>query len=102
MQLSRDLFNKAEKHRKAAEYSKAIELYQKALALFKKESDIDGTLDCIISLADTFRAKGEFINAKKYYEEGTERSSRLSSPFALIISSSPILPCPVILRSKAG
>jgi len=72
------LFEKAEKHRKSAEYKKAIELYQKALAHFKKASDPDGTLDCIISLADTFRAKGEFINAKKYYEEGLELANILS------------------------
>ncbi|RPI32875.1 MAG: hypothetical protein EHM54_11380, partial [Nitrospiraceae bacterium] len=60
------IFEKAEQHRKSAEYGRAIELYRKALACFKDESDSVRMLDCVISLADTFRAKGEFINAKEY------------------------------------
>ena len=66
------LFQEAEKHRKAARYREAVKLYKDALKYFKKESDIAGMLDCVISLADTFRAKGEFIKAREYYEEGLE------------------------------
>ena len=52
-------FKKAEAHRKAVEYHKAIAQYQKALSYFRRHSDINGVLDCTISLADTYRAKAD-------------------------------------------
>jgi len=65
-----EYFHRAEKYRKSAAYSAAIELYKRALAVYKKGSDITGTLNCFLALADTLRAKGEFVKARSVYTEG--------------------------------
>jgi tetratricopeptide (TPR) repeat protein len=72
------LFERAEEHRKSAEYGRAIKLYKRALNSFKKKSDVSGILNSYLSLGDTLRAKGGFTTAKTYYEEGLKLAEVLN------------------------
>ena len=59
-------FKNAEKNRVSAKYDRALGLYKKALKFFKRNNDVTGVLNCFISIADTLRAKGDFIKAQTY------------------------------------
>jgi len=77
MKANPDFFAQAEKHRKAIEYNSAIEMYKKALKVFKKKAHLQGVLDCLIALGDMFRAMGDYTAARSYYEEGRELAELL-------------------------
>ena len=83
MNMKKDLFEQAEVCRQSTEYSSAVALYKKALNEFTSTSDIPGILNCFLSLGDTLRAKGDFIAAKTYYEEGLNLAESLDDDFAV-------------------
>lgn len=74
-----DNFDKAEKKRARAEYTEALDLYKKALRAYSKSRDTDGMLQCLLSIGDTYRMTGGFLNSVSAYAEAITLSRQLKN-----------------------
>lgn len=71
------LLNEAEALRNDAQYNKALKISQKALALSKKNSNLNGLIDSTVFIADIYRIKGDFSRGLNKYDEAIEMCDAL-------------------------
>ncbi len=75
--MAHKIFSDAERLRERSRYAEALLLYKKALAVFRRACDSEGVIDSLLSIGDTSRMVGDFLQAKKAYGEAISLSAAL-------------------------
>ena len=83
-----NLFCEAERLRERSQYREALSLYRKVLKGYRESGNEEGLLDCLLSLGDTSRMTGAFVNASDFYIRalslGTQLRNRVVRADALV------------------
>jgi tetratricopeptide (TPR) repeat protein len=78
LQLTADLFEKAEKLKENSFYPQALKLFQKTLIAYRKADDTGGIFHSLTSLGDTYRMTGRFDLAADRYSEAVETAGKIN------------------------
>jgi len=78
LQLTADLFEKAEKLKEKSLYPQALKLFQKTLIAYREADDPSGIFHSLTSLGDTYRMTGRFDLAADRYSEAVETAGKIN------------------------
>ena len=67
----------AEMYQSQSMYAEAKELYERAISIMQKTSDINGETVAFIGVGNMFFSHGEYVKAKEYYEKALAISTKI-------------------------
>ncbi|MBD3287436.1 tetratricopeptide repeat protein [candidate division KSB1 bacterium] len=60
------------------EFAASIKILSKAYQLFKSVDDMKGQLKCLFGIAKAYHRSGDYLNARKYYEDSLNIAKKIS------------------------